>query len=137
MNLWFESYNYNNTLGFLRRTIKIHSESLKSAYKVLVRPQLEYCFTDSNISKLEAVHRIAARWVKHDYGQTSSVTEMMQYLHWRRLDQRRIDNKLSLLYKISDNGSFRLIVCKHNTSVNILFIINNIITYALRIVLIN
>ena len=34
-------------------------------------------------------------------------------------------------------GSFRLIVCKQNTSVNILFIINNIITYALQIVLIN
>ena len=36
----------NNTLGFLRRNIKIHSESLKSsAYKVRVRPQLEYCST--------------------------------------------------------------------------------------------
>ena len=98
----------NNILGFLRRNIKIHSESLKSsAYKVHVRPQLEYCstvwcpFTDSNISKLEAVQRRAARWVKHDYGQTSSVTEMMQSLHWRRLDQRRIDNKLSLMYKIT------------------------------------
>ena len=85
----------NNTLGFLRRNIKIHSESLKSsAYKVLVRPQLEYCstvccpFTDSNISKLEAVQRRAVRWVNHDYGQTSSVTEMIQSLHWRRLDQR-------------------------------------------------
>ena len=73
----------NNTLRFLRRNIKIHSESLKSsAYKVLVRPQLEYCstvwcpFTDSNISKLEAVQRRAARWVKHDYGQTSSVTDI-------------------------------------------------------------
>ena len=59
----------NNTLGFLRRSIKIHSESLKSsAYNILVRPQLEYCctvwcpFTDSNISKLEAVQRRAARW---------------------------------------------------------------------------
>ena len=94
----------NNTLGFLRRNIKNHFESLKSsAYKVRVRPQLEYCstvwcpFTDSNISKLEAVQRRAARWVKHDYGQTSSVTEMMQSLYWRRLDQRRIDNKRSLL----------------------------------------
>ena len=73
----------NNTLRFLRRNIKIHSESLKSsAYKVLVRPQLEYCstvwcpFTDSNISKLEAVQRRAARWVKHDYGQTSSITDI-------------------------------------------------------------
>jgi len=46
------------------------SESLKSsAYKVLFRPQLEYCstvwcaFTDSNISKREACKRRAARWV--------------------------------------------------------------------------
>ena len=52
----------NNTIGFLGRNIKIHSESLNSsAYKVRVRPQLEYCstvwcpFTDSNISKLEVV----------------------------------------------------------------------------------
>jgi len=40
---------------------------------------------------------------QHDYGQTSSVTEMMQSLHWRRLDQRRIDNTLSLMYKIIHN----------------------------------
>ena len=92
----------NNIIGFLRRNIKIHSESLNSsAYKCLVRPQLDYCstvwcpFTDSNISKLEVVQHRAARWVKHDHGQTSSVTEMMQSLHWRRLDQRTIDNKLS------------------------------------------
>ena len=71
----------NHTLGFLRRNIKIHSESLNSsAYKVLVRPQVEYystvwCpFTDSNISKLEAVQSRTARWVKHDYGQTSGVS---------------------------------------------------------------
>ena len=76
---------------------------------VLVRPQLEYCstvwcpFTDSNISKPETVQRRAARWVKHDYGQTSSVTEMMQSLHWRRLDQRRIDSNLSLMYKFTPN----------------------------------
>jgi len=100
----------NNTLGFLRRNIKIHSESLKSsAYTVLVRPQLEYCstvlcpFTDSNISKLEAVQHRVARWVKHDYGQTSSVTELMQFLHWRMPDQRRIDNTLSRMYKITHN----------------------------------
>ena len=102
----------NNTLGFLtlRRNIKIHFESLKSsAYKVLVSPQLEYCstvwcpLTDSNISKLEAVQRRVSRWVKHDYGQTSSVTEMMQSLHWCRLDQQRIDNKLSLMYKTTLN----------------------------------
>ena len=103
----------NNTLGYLRRNIKIHPKKLKSsAYKVLVCPHLEYCstvwcpFTDSNISKREAVQCRAARLVKHDYGQTSGVTDMMQSLHWRRLDQRRIDNKLSLyiyIYKITHN----------------------------------
>ena len=100
----------DNTLGFFRRNIKIHSKSLKSsAYKVLDRPQLEYCstvwcpFTDSNISKLESVQRRAARCVKHDYGQTFSVKEMRQSLQWGRLAQWRIDNKLSLMYKITHN----------------------------------
>ena len=99
-----------NTHGFLRRNIKIDYKSLKSSvYKVLVCPPLEYCstvwcpFTDSNISKLEVIHCRSARWLKHDYGKTSSVTDMMQSLHWRRLDQRRIDNKLSLMYKITHN----------------------------------
>ena len=78
-------------LAFLGETSRFTPNLLN----LLVRPQCP--FTDSNISKLEVVHRRAARWVKHDYGQTSSVTEMMQSLHWRRLDQRRIDNKLSLM----------------------------------------
>ena len=53
--------------------------------------------------KHEAWTNYADARVKHDYGQTSSVTEMMQSLHWRSLDQRRIDNKLSLMYKITHN----------------------------------
>ena len=38
----------------------------------------------------------------YDYGQTSSVTDIIQSLHWQRLDQRRIDIKLSLMYKITN-----------------------------------
>ena len=96
-------------MAFLGETSRFSPNLLNLLPTVLVRPQLEYCstvwcpFTDSNISKLEVVKRRAARWVKHDYGQTYSVTEMMQSLHWRRLDQRRIDNKLSRLYKITHN----------------------------------
>ena len=100
----------NQTLGFLRRNIKVHSEDLKAmAYKTLVRPQLEYCssvwspHTETAINQVEAVQRRAARWTKHDYGRTSSVTEMLQSLHWRRLDQRRIDSRLSLCYKITNS----------------------------------
>ena len=99
----------NQTLGFLRRNIKVKSEKLKStAYKTLVLPQLEYCsevwspHTTDHIEQLEAVQRRAARWVKSDYGRKSSVIDMLQSLGWRRLDQRRTDSRLIMLYKIKD-----------------------------------
>ncbi len=91
----------------LRRNIKVHSEPLKStAYKTLVRPQLEYCssvwspHTETAINQIESVQRRAARWVKHDYARTSSVTEMMSSLQWRPLELRRIDQRLIMFYKI-------------------------------------
>ena len=100
----------NQTLGFLRRNIKVHSTQLKSvAYKTLVRPQLEYCstvwspYTQTNIAKLEAVQRRAARWASNDYRQTSSVTDMLLSLNWRLLELRRIDCRLGLLYKITND----------------------------------
>ena len=82
-------YIYNHFIQYSVDSLRTLNSSV---YTVLVRPQLEYCskvwcpFTDSNIAKLEAVKCRAARWIKHGYGQTSSVTDMMQFLHWRRLD---------------------------------------------------
>ncbi len=100
----------NQTLGFLRRNIKVHSEPLKStAYKTLVRPQLEYCspvwspYTESSIAQIESIQRRAARWVKRDYNRTSSVTHMLSSLQWRRLDLRRIDQRLVMFYKITNS----------------------------------
>ena len=99
----------NQTLGFLRRNIKVRSEPLRSmAYQTLVRPQLEYSsevwspHTQAHIDQLEAVQRRAARWVKSDFGRTSSVTGMFQSLSWRRLDLRCIDSRLSFLYKVTN-----------------------------------
>ena len=98
----------NQTLGFLKRNIRVHNKDLKStAYKTLVRPQLEYAstvwspHTDLDINKLESVQRRAARWVTRDYQYTSSVSSMLQDLNWRTLDQRRIDSRLVLLYKVT------------------------------------
>ena len=58
----------NQTLGFLKRNIKVHHKDLKStAYTTLVRPQLEYAstvwslHTATDITKHEAVQRMAAR----------------------------------------------------------------------------
>lgn len=100
----------SQTLGFLRRNIKVHSERLKStAYKTLVRPQLEYSstiwspYTAVLIDQLESVQRRAARWAKQDYGRTSSVTEMLNSLNWRRLDLRRIDQRLVMFHNILHN----------------------------------
>ena len=91
----------NQTLGFLKRNLKPHKQELKStAYKTLIRPQLEYAATvwspqtDADTYKIESVHRRAARWACRDYLQTSSVTKMLENLHWRPLDRRHIDSRL-------------------------------------------
>ena len=71
------------------------------------RPQLEYAsttwssYTVSDSYKLESVQRRAAIWVTRDYRYTSSVSAMLQGLNWRTLDQRRIDSRLVLLYKVT------------------------------------
>ena len=96
----------NQTPGFLKWNIKVYKQDLKStAYKTLVRPQLEYAstvwspHTATDIQKTESVQRRAARWATRDYRYTSSVTSMLNDLNWRPLDQRRIDCRLVMLYK--------------------------------------
>ena len=98
----------NQTLGFLKRNIRAHNKDLKSvAYKTMVRPQLEYAstvwspHTDTDIQKVEAVQRRAARWVYRNYSYTSSVIAMMKDLNWRPLGQRCIDSRLIMLYKVT------------------------------------
>ena len=72
-----------------------------------MRPQLVYAstvwspHTATDITKLEAVQRRSARWATRDYHRTSSVTQMIKDLNWRTLGQRRIDSRLTLMYKIT------------------------------------
>ena len=98
----------NQTLGFLERNIKVHNKDLKStAYTTLVRPQLEYASTvlslhkATDITKLEAVQRRSACWATRVYQRTCSVTQMIKDLNWRTLEQRRIDSRLTLMFKIT------------------------------------
>ena len=69
----------NQTLGFLKRNIKVHNQDLKStAYKTLMQSQLEYAssvsspHTDQDIDKIESAQQRAARWATRDYRCTSS-----------------------------------------------------------------
>ncbi|MCG8048091.1 MAG: hypothetical protein JAY66_20795 [Candidatus Thiodiazotropha taylori] len=112
-NLSFNKHIQNITtsasrsLAFLRRNIRTQNPALREmAYKTLVRPLVEYSspvwspYTQTNIDKLEMVQRRAARWTLHNYSTYASVTDLLQSLGWRSLEQRRSDSRLCLFYKI-------------------------------------
>ena len=97
----------NRTLGYIRRNIRTKHKGIRqTAYQTLVRPQLEYAspvwspHTDTNVNLIETVQRRAARWVTHNYSSYSSVTQMINTLGWRSLEQRRADARLLMFYKI-------------------------------------
>ena len=119
MHVWHECNNHiqNITtttsslkLGFLRSLKHYHryqNPALREkAYKSLVRPLVEYSSTvwspyiDQNINKLKIFQRRAARWKLNNFSTYASVTEMLQSLCWRSLEQRRSDSRLCLFYKI-------------------------------------
>jgi hypothetical protein len=96
----------NRTLGFVKRNIRTKNKEIReTAYKALVRPQVEYAspvwspYTQKNIDKLEMVQRRAARWTQNNYSTYASVTEMITNLGWRSLQDRRSDARLCLFFK--------------------------------------
>ena len=97
----------NRKLAFIRRNIRINNTKVKeTAYKGLVRPNLEYSATiwdphqKKYINQLEMVQRRAARFVMGRYHNTSSVTEMMDTLKWESLADRRRKARLTMFLKI-------------------------------------
>ena len=97
----------NRTLGFVKRNVKTRNEPVKElAYKTLVRPQVEYAssiwnpYTKQNINKIEMIQRRAARWVKNNYSPYDSVSNMLDGLGWRSLENRRLDSRLVMFYRI-------------------------------------
>ena len=88
----------NRTLGFIRKNIQTKHKGIRqAAFNTIVRPQVEYAspvwspYTQTIINKIEAVQPRAARWVTNDYSSYSSVTQMINTLGWRSLEQRRAD----------------------------------------------
>ena len=57
-------------------------------------------YTQANINKVEAVQRRAALCVTDDYSSYNSVTQMINSLGWRSLEQKRADARLIMFYKI-------------------------------------
>ena len=97
----------NSMLGFLRRNLCQASEETKAmAYFTMVRSNLDYCCTIWNPhqrdqkAQIEMVQRRAARFVTSRYRNTSSVTNMLDYLGWESHETRRSKLQLIVLYKI-------------------------------------
>ena len=101
------THKANQTLGFLRRNLKINSVALKTkAYRTLVRPTLEYAsivwdpYTQTDIHKLEMIQRRAARYTLNRYHNISSVGEMLDQLGWKSLLNRGQMLRLNMMHKI-------------------------------------
>ena len=99
--------NASKSLGFLKRNIKTkHPGIREAAYKTTVRPQVEYAssvwspYTKKDIHKVEMVQRRATRWIFSSYSPYQSVTELQQQLNLRTLEQRRVDAKVIMMFKI-------------------------------------
>ena len=88
------------TLRFIHILI-IQTAPLKFACGIFER-HLHFLFSNTtDINKVEAVQRRAARWATRDYRYNSSVAAILKDLNWRPLDQRRIDSRLVMMYKVT------------------------------------
>ena len=114
---WEPHINYicnkaNRLLGFLKRNLYNAPLEIKEhVYKQLLLPSIEYCsaiwdpYHQTSINKLEMIQHRAARFVlnkpwlrsNHHY---DSITDMLTYLQWPSLEDRRTVARLTLLYKI-------------------------------------
>ena len=98
------------TLNFIRRNVYGCSPEAKAlAYTSLVRPHLEYAasawdpYVAVDIAKLESVQRRAARFACKDYRHSTSVSALLEHLHWPVLSARRTDSRLVNFYKAVNN----------------------------------
>ena len=92
------------TLGFLRRNLPFAPKSTKEvAYKSLVWPKLAPIWSPCSklqINQVEKVQRTAARLTCRRWGNTSSVSKMLDELEWPSLEARRDWPSLLLFHKI-------------------------------------
>ena len=94
-------------LNFIKRNLGKCTNQIKSkAYMSLIRPILEYAtqvwdpYQKTLIHKIEMIQRRAATWVYSNYDYCSSVWTMLNDLNWPTLEDRRKENRLSLLHRI-------------------------------------
>jgi len=113
----------NATRAFVHRNTRSCPMKVKAlAYKTFVRPQLEYAssvwapHTQSNIDRIEAVQRRAARSTVNDWSRPTnqpalisapprtvvkgSASSILEYLGWESLEERRLRSRVTMMYRI-------------------------------------
>ena len=105
----------NKMLGLLWTNLRHCQRNIKeAAYKSYVRPKVEYCssiwdpYTQKDIKKIEMVQHRGARFVTNtphhrQSGPQTSITKIINDLGWKSLQERRKNNRLIMLYRISNN----------------------------------
>lgn len=100
----------NKRLGYIRRSLKLASSETKlTAYKMLIRPLLEYAcevwdpHVKYLVSNLEQVQRRALRFVFSSYRRLDSVSPLYKRANLPLLQVRRKQKRLNLFYNIMNN----------------------------------
>ena len=100
----------NRSLSLLRRNFSTCTRQIREKlYFALVRPHLKYAYevwsphTADSKHRIEMVQRNGARFVMGDYGQRSSVTDLLSHLKWDSLESRRLLFQLKCVHKMFTN----------------------------------
>ena len=116
----------NSTIGFLRRNLRhCPLPCRNNAYLALVSSKLEYGsvvwdpYLKCDIDRLERVQRSAARFITMGYKsrEDGCVTKMLTDLGLSSLEERRRQQRLTLLYKVV-KGHIPAINIQHNLEHN-------------------
>ena len=97
----------NSTLSFLKRNLSNSPQFVKEkCYTSLVRPKLEYACAvwdphhQNHIDDLEKVQKRAARFVTNNYKMETGNSQLnLDNLEWPKLQERRLENKLTIFQK--------------------------------------
>ena len=100
----------SRTLGLLKRTLSPCSQNVRYiAYKMLVRPQLEYAsdvwipFAMKCIKKIEQIQRNSCRFIFHEYCINTDTSLLINRLNLDSIYARRLIQQATMFYKIHCN----------------------------------
>ena len=103
-------HKVGRTLCLLKRTLSPCSQIVKSiAYKMLVRPQLEYSievwnpYTMKCIKKIEHIQRNSCRLISQEYRRGTDTSVLINRLDIESLYTRRLIHQATMFYKIHYN----------------------------------